>query len=148
MAQGGGNGGARGKLYAQEGPGLRDYTPDNIPPGAGGAISEGPKMEISIEKYLDIRFAHLEGNLNELRSDVRELRGFKLWIVGTGIASFIGVILIIIGTIGILQSELSGIRSQMSLYQSQLNAQMQTFTEYVKEVTQPQPSKGGTPSKK
>jgi len=105
-------------------------------------------MEISIEKYLDIRFAHLEGNLNELRSDVRELRGFKLWIVGTGIASFIGVILIIIGTIGILQSELSGIRSQMSLYQSQLNAQMQTFTEYVKEVTQPQPSKGGTPSKK
>lgn len=153
------NGGATNKL--QEGQGLSGHASADIPPGAGGAMgmSERAKMEISVEKYLEMRFGPIEDSLKELRADVRELRGWKLWIVGTGVASFIGIVLIMIAfytyhanvmqsQLSAMQSQLSGIQSQMSLYQSQLNAQMQTFTEYVKAVTQSQPPEERKPSKK
>lgn len=126
---------------------------DQRPPGNGGmpdGMSSG--MQISIEKYLDMRFAHIEENIKELRSDLREIRGFKLWIVGTGVATLIAIIGIMIAFYSyhanIMQSRLTNIQSQMSLYQSQLNSQMQTFSDYVKAVTQSQPTKEKKPFKK
>jgi len=109
-----------------------------------------PPMDTHFEKYLDVRFAHIEEHLKELRADIRELRGWKFWVVGTGVASFIGILAIIIALFtyhaNITQTQLSGIQSQVSQYQSQLNAQMQVFSDYVKAVTQPQIPK--TPPKR
>jgi|GEM_PF-6837225 hypothetical protein len=89
--------------------------------------SGGPPMNTDFEKYLDARFAHIDDNIKEVRTDIREMRGdlkgLKLWIIGAVIA------------LATLFFAVVGYHTMV------MQSQFQVFSEYVKAVTQPQAPK-------
>lgn len=127
---------------------LERQSPEGLERIITRLTSGEPPMDTHFDKYLDVRFAHIEENLKELRADVK---GWKLWVAGIGVTVFIGLTTIFIAlstyNANVMQTQLSSIQSQVSQYQSQLNAQMQVFSDYVKAVTQPQTPKPPKPSK-
>ncbi len=84
-------------------------------------------MNTDFEKYLDARFAHIDDNIKEVRTDIREMRGdlkgLKLWIIGAVIA------------LATLFFAVVGYHTMV------MQSQFQVFSEYVKAVTQPQAPK-------
>jgi len=94
--------------------------------------SGGPPMDTYFDKYLDSRFTHLDDSISEIRKDVK---GWKLWIVGMGVSIFIGLTTIIIA---LLAYHANIMQSQFNHHVASTQAQMQSFSDYVKVVTQPQ----------
>jgi hypothetical protein len=86
-----------------------------------------PPMNTHFEKYLDARFANIDDNIKEVRTDIREMRGdikgLKLWIIGAVIA------------LATLFFAVVGYHTMV------MQSQFQVFSEYVKAVIQPQAPK-------
>jgi hypothetical protein len=102
-----------------------------------------PPMDTHFEKYLDIRFGHIEGDIKAIRSDIKDqtkkIDNLKYWILGT----FLGLATLFFTVVGYYTWTM---QNQFNYHQSSIQAQMQSFSDYVKAVTQPQLPKPPTPS--
>jgi uncharacterized membrane protein YukC len=110
-----------------------------------------PPMDTHFEKYLDIRFGHIEGNIRAIRSDIKDqtkkiedqskkIDNMKYWFLGTAL----GLLTLLFTVVGYYTWTM---QNQFNYHQASIQAQMQSFTDYVKAVTQPQMPKPPTPSK-
>lgn len=94
------------------------------------------------EKYFDARFAHIDESVRGIKTDIREVRGDiksqRKWIIGTAI----GIVTLIFTVVGYFTWTM---QNQFNYHQASIQAQMQSFSDYVKAVTQPQIPK--TPQK-
>jgi len=94
-----------------------------------------PPMDSYWGKYLDARFAHIEADVKEIRSDIkdqsRKIDGLKYWILGT----FLVLATLFFTVVGYFTWTM---QNQFNYHQSSIQTQMQAFSEYVKAVTQPQ----------
>jgi hypothetical protein len=86
------------------------------------------------EKYLDARFAHIDDSIADIKTDIREVRGDiksqRKWIIGTAI----GIVTLIFTIVSYFTWTM---QNQFNLHQASIQAQMQSFSEYIKAVTQP-----------
>jgi hypothetical protein len=107
-----------------------------------------PPMDTHFEKYLDIRFGYIEEDIKAVRSDIKDhaknIDNLKYWILGTFLATFIGMATLFFTVVGYYTWTM---QNQFNNYQSSIQAQMQSFSDYVKAVMQPQTPKPPTPSK-
>ncbi len=92
-------------------------------------------MDSYFGQYLDVRFARIEADVKEIRSDIkdqtRKIDGLKYWILGT----FLVLATLFFSVVGYFTWTM---QNQFNYYQSSIQTQMQAFSEYVKAVTQPQ----------
>lgn len=105
-----------------------------------GMISDSggePPMDSYFGQYLDARFAHIEADVKEIRSDIkdqsRKIDGLKYWILGT----FLVLATLFFTVVGYFTWTM---QNQFNYHQSSIQSQMQAFSEYVKAVTQPRES--------
>jgi hypothetical protein len=88
--------------------------------------------------YLDVRFAKIEADVKDIRSDIkdqsRKIDGLKYWILGT----FLVLATLFFTVVGYFTWTM---QNQFNYHQASIQAQMQAFSEYVKAVTQPQTPK-------
>ena len=103
-----------------------------------GLVSESggePPMDSYFGQYLDVRFAKIEADVKEIRSDIkdqsRKIDGLKYWILGT----FLVLATLFFTVVGYFTWTM---QNQFNYHQSSMQAQMQAFSEYVKAVTKPQ----------
>jgi hypothetical protein len=106
-----------------------------------GIVSESggePPMDSYFGQYLDVRFARIEADVNEIRSDIkdqgRKIDGLKYWILGT----FLVLATLFFTVVGYFTWTM---QNQFNYHQSGMQAQMQAFSDYVKAVTKPQEPK-------
>jgi hypothetical protein len=102
-----------------------------------------PPMDTHFEKYLDIRFGHIEEDVKAIRSDIKDqtkkIDSLKYWILGT---------ILILATLffTVVGHFTWTMQNQFNFHQASIQAQMQSFSDYVKAVTQPQMPKSPPPS--
>lgn len=101
-----------------------------------GSDSGGePPMDSYFGQYLDARFASIEADVKEIRSDIkdqsRKIDGLKYWILGT----FLVLATLFFTVVGYFTWTM---QNQFNYHQSSIQTQMQAFSEYVKAVTSPQ----------
>jgi len=103
-----------------------------------GLVSESggePPMDFYFGQYLDARFAHIEADVKEIRSDIkdqsRKIDGLKYWILGT----FLVLATLFFTVVGYFTWTM---QNQFNYHQSSMQAQMQAFSDYVKAVTKSQ----------
>jgi hypothetical protein len=101
-----------------------------------GSDSGGePPMDTYFGQYLDVRFAKIEADVKEIRSDIkdqsRKIDGLKYWILGT----FLVLATLFFTVVGYFTWTM---QNQFNYHQSSMQAQMQAFSDYVKVVTKPQ----------
>jgi len=91
-------------------------------------------MDSYFGQYLDARFASIEADVKEIRSDIKDLNrkidGQKYWTLGT----FLVLATLIFTVVGYFTWTM---QNQFNYHQSSIQTQMQAFSEYVKAVTQP-----------
>jgi uncharacterized membrane protein YukC len=94
-----------------------------------------PPMDTHFEKYLDNRFERIEEDMKAIRSDIRDqsnkIDNMKYWFLGTAL----GLITLLFTVVGYYTWTL---QNQFNHHQASVQAQMQSFSDYVKAVTQPQ----------
>jgi len=102
-----------------------------------GIVSDSggePPMDSYFGQYLDARFASIEADVKEIRSDIKDLNrkidGQKYWTLGT----FLVLATLIFTVVGYFTWTM---QNQFNYHQSSIQTQMQAFSEYVKAVTQP-----------
>ena len=92
-------------------------------------------MDSYFGQYLDARFASIEADVKDIRSDIkdqsRKIDGLKYWILGT----FLVLATLFFTVVGYFTWTM---QNQFNYHQSSIQAQMQAFSEYVKAVTKPQ----------
>jgi hypothetical protein len=102
-----------------------------------------PPMDTHFEKYLDNRFNRIEDDIKAIRSDIRDqsnkIDNMKYWFLGTAL----GLITLLFTVVGYYTWTL---QNQFNHHQASVQAQMQSFADYVKAVTQPQRPKTPEPS--
>jgi len=103
-----------------------------------GMVSDSggePPMDSYFGQYLDARFASIEADVKDIRSDIkdqsRKIDGLKYWILGT----FLVLATLFFTVVGYFTWTM---QNQFNYHQSSIQAQMQAFSEYVKAVTKPQ----------
>jgi hypothetical protein len=103
-----------------------------------GMVSDSggePPMDSYFGQYLDVRFAKIEADVKEIRSDIkdqsRKIDGLKYWILGT----FLVLATLFFTVVGYFTWTM---QNQFNYHQSSIQAQMQAFSDYVKAVTKPQ----------
>jgi hypothetical protein len=103
-----------------------------------GLVSESggePPMDSYFGQYLDVRFAKIEADVKEIRSDIkdqtRKIDGLKYWFVAT----ILVLATLFVTVVGYFTWTM---QNQFNYHQSSIQAQMQAFSEYVKAVTKPQ----------
>ncbi len=100
-------------------------------------------MDRHFEKYLDNRFERIEDDIKAIRSDIRDqsnkIDNMKYWFLGTAL----GLITLLFTVVGYYTWTL---QNQFNHHQVSVQAQMQSFADYVKAVTQPQKPKTPEPS--
>lgn len=96
-------------------------------------------MDSHFEKYLDIRFDHIEEDIKAIHSDIKDntkiIDKLKYWILGTFLGTFIGIATLFFTVIGYYTWTL---QNQFNHHQASIQAQMQSFSDYVKAVTKTQ----------
>lgn len=99
------------------------------------AFSGEPPMDTHFEKYLDNRFGRIEEDIKAIRSDIKDqskkIDDMKYWFLGTAL----GLITLLFSVVGYYTWTL---QNQFNHHQASVQAQMQSFADYVKAVTQPQ----------
>jgi hypothetical protein len=107
------------------------------------AFSGEPPMDRHFEKYLDNRFGRIEEDIKDIRSDIKDqtkkIDNLKYWILGT----FLGMATLFFSVVGYYTWTL---QNQFNHHQASVQAQMQSFADYVKAVTQPERPKSPEPS--
>lgn len=103
-----------------------------------GLVSESggePPMDSYFGQYLDVRFAKIEADVKEIRSDIkdqnRKIDGLKYWFVAT----ILVLATLFVTVVGYFTWTM---QNQFNYHQSSIQAQMQAFSDYVKAVTKPQ----------
>lgn len=103
-----------------------------------GLVSDSsgePPMDSYFGQYLDVRFAQIEADVKEIRSDIkdqnRKIDGLKYWFVAT----ILVLATLFVTVVGYFTWTM---QNQFNYHQSSMQAQMQAFSEYVKAVTKPQ----------
>ena len=91
-------------------------------------------MDSFFGQYLDVRFAKIEADVKEIRSDIkdqnRKIDGLKYWFVAT----ILVLATLFVTVVGYFTWTM---QNQFNYHQSSMQAQMQAFSEYVKAVTKP-----------
>jgi hypothetical protein len=104
---------------------------DSIASDLGGE----PPMDSFFGQYLDVRFAKIEADVKEIRSDIkdqtRKINGLTYWFVAT----ILVLATLFVTVVGYFTWTM---QNQFNYHQSSMQAQMQAFSEYVKAVTKPQ----------
>jgi len=94
-----------------------------------------PPMDSYFGQYLDVRFAKIEADVKEIRSDIkdqnRKIDGLKYWFVAT----ILVLATLFVTVVGYFTWTM---QNQFNYHQSSMQAQMQAFSDYVKAVTKPQ----------
>ena len=94
-----------------------------------------PPMDSYFGQYLDVRFAKIEADVQEIRSDIkdqnRKIDGLKYWFVAT----ILVLATLFVTVVGYFTWTM---QNQFNYHQSSIQAQMQAFSDYVKAVTKPQ----------
>lgn len=116
----------------------QDIEPD-VKSGYDAIVSKGKLMEPIMpdyqEKYLDSRFAHIDDSIGEIRTDIRgirnDIKNQIKWTIGTALVLAALIISLFTYHANVMQS-------QFNHHVSTTQAQMQSFSDYVKAVTQPQ----------
>ncbi|MCX5890710.1 MAG: hypothetical protein NTY36_14880 [Deltaproteobacteria bacterium] len=110
--------------------------------GIGSDSSREPPMDSYFGQYLDARFANIEADVKDIRSDIkdqsRKIDGLKYWILGT----FLVLATLFFTVVGYFTWTM---QNQFNYHQSSIQVQMQAFSDYVKAVTkrqEPQVPKG------
>ena len=92
-------------------------------------------MDSYFGQYLDVRFAKIEADVKEIRSDIkdqnRKIDGLKYWFVAT----ILVLATLFVTVVGYFTWTM---QNQFNYHQSSIQAQMQAFSDYVKAVTKPQ----------
>jgi len=105
--------------------------------GIGSDSGGEPPMDSYFGQYLDARFASIEADVKDIRSDIkdqsRKIDGLKYWILGT----FLVLATLFFTVVGYFTWTM---QNQFNYHQASIQAQMQAFSEYVKAVTKPQES--------
>jgi hypothetical protein len=103
-----------------------------------GLVSDSggePPMDSYFGQYLDVRFAKIEADVKEIRSDIkdqnRKIDGLKYWFVAT----ILVLATLFVTVVGYFTWTM---QNQFNHHQSSIQAQMQAFSDYVKAVTKPQ----------
>ncbi len=92
-------------------------------------------MDTHFEKYLDIRFAHIEEDIKAIRSDIKDqtkkIDNQKYWSITT----ILVLSTLFFTVVGFFAWTM---QNQFNHHQASIQAQMQSFADYVKAVTKPQ----------
>jgi hypothetical protein len=112
---------------------IKEDIDNSIVSDSGGE----PPMDSYFGQYLDARFASIEADVKDIRSDIkdqsRKIDGLKYWILGT----FLVLATLFFTVVGYFTWTM---QNQFNYHQASIQAQMQAFSEYVKAVTKPQES--------